>query len=108
MASYKEAVEIAANHLRKKEEQICKKTHNHEDQQQLQQDRSQKSQQRKQIYKCVRLEVEAGKSSTILTSPKADRKFDRREGVAEKNDTEQKLVKESVKVVTISKILKEL
>ena len=45
------------------------------------------------------LKVDEGKTSAMVCSPMVDRKFHRREGVSEKNDTERKLVKEAVKLV---------
>ena len=102
MARYEDAVEIAAHHVRKKEEKdLKKKKHSHEDHNLIdhQQNCSQGDEEQKSCN-FVKLQVEEGKVSTILKSPKANRQFERRAGVAEKNDTERKLVKECVKVVT--------
>ena len=89
MAMYEEAVEIAAQHLKKKEEKNLKKKQQNN-------------------HYCVKLQVEEGKFSTILKSPRVNRKFDRRQGVAEKNDTERKLVKECVKVLARTNNLDEI
>ena len=90
-----EAVEIAARRLEKKEEKLQKK---------LSLSQKQQTKHENCTSKCdsnnnMKLKVEEGKDSTIIKSPLTNRKFERREGVAEKNDTERKLVKESVKVM---------
>ena len=117
MQQYDEAIEIAADHLQRKETKHHRKQNHFIEQQQQQQgqkkqqkDQQQQQQQHqttsnhKKSYEencCVgiKLEVEEGKTSPIIKSPMANRKLDRREGVAEKNNTERKLVKESVKVM---------
>ena len=50
----------------------------------------------------ARLNIEEGKTSTVIISPIMNRKAHRREGVSEKNNTERKLVKEAVKLVARS------
>ena len=47
----------------------------------------------------LRVELEEGKDSPVMKSPRVNRKSIRREGVAEKNETERKLVKETIKVI---------
>lgn len=88
-----QAIETAAHTINKKEEKRHKKH----------------CQQAKNDYRhlpcnCddVKLQVEEGKASKVLKSPVMNRKAERREGVAEKNETERKLVKETVKVIVKS------
>ena len=49
---------------------------------------------------CVKDELEEGKCSSVIRSPRVDRIVQRREGVAAKNEIEGKLVKESVKALS--------
>lgn len=81
------AIEIAAKTVKKKEEKRRKKNHCHH---------------KGDLCDCddVKLQIEEGKTSNVMKSPVLNRKFYRREGVAEKNKTERLLVKETVKVIT--------
>ena len=99
MAQCDEAVEMAAHHLQRKEEKQHKKHNNNHDHHHQQQKATTNDEQQCDCIG-VKLKVEQGKDSTIIKSPMANRKWDRRQGVAEKNDTERKLVKECVKVMT--------
>ena len=56
----------------------------------------------------ARENVDQGKTSTVFLSPIINRKFDRREGVSEKNNVERKLVKEAIKVVARSTNMDDL
>ena len=47
----------------------------------------------------MQLELQEGKESKVIKSPRMNRRSVRREAVAEKNETERKLVKETIKVV---------
>ena len=47
-------------------------------------------------------EIEEGRKSQLLRSPATNRKVMRREGVAEKNESEKKLVKEAVESIAVS------
>ena len=47
----------------------------------------------------LRVELEEGMKSTVMKSPRMNKKSMRREGVAEKNETERRLVKETIKVI---------
>ena len=47
----------------------------------------------------LHVELQEGMESTVMKSPRMNRKSMRREGVAEKNETERKLVKETIKVI---------
>ena len=42
------------------------------------------------------MEIQAGSKSPLMRSPDVNRKFSRREGVAERNEAERKLTKEAV------------
>ena len=49
-----------------------------------------------------KMEIEEGKKSPLMRSPVANRKVMRRDGVAEKNQLEPKLLKESLAAITKS------
>jgi hypothetical protein len=86
------AIETAALTINKKEEKKHKK---------YCQLSKTKDYNKRDVCNCndVKLQLEEGKESTVIKSPLMNRKFQRREGVAEKNETERKLVKETVKVI---------
>ena len=44
-----------------------------------------------------KLEIQQGKTSALMNSPSFNRKLERREAVAARNTTEQRLVKETIK-----------
>ena len=101
MAACKDALEIAADDLQKKEEKNDKKkqlNHHLVDQQQESLKKGKKKQQQSRNF--VNLQVKEGEVSKSYKSPRPNRKSERREGVAEKNDTEKKLLKESLKAMT--------
>ena len=54
-----------------------------------------------ELCECMKtkLKIQEGKSSAVIHSPTHNRKFERREAVAAKNEAEQRLVKETVKVI---------
>ena len=54
-----------------------------------------------------KLEIVEGKKSPLMRSPVANRKVMRRDGVAEKNETEAKLVRETLGAVIKSKNMVE-
>ena len=109
-----DTINLAAMQLETKEEKQHRKTcpHIHKQQQQQQQQQQQhhvkepttshhhQHLRSSECHNCSRLrtEMEVGKSSPMIRSPIPDRKLSRREAVAERNDTERKLVKECVKV----------
>ena len=105
------AVEIAASTIKKKLEthhkKHCKSRNSRENNNNN--NNNDYSQLKDEECTCgqVRLNVEEGKTSTVILSPIIDRKADRREGVSEKNNTERKLVKEAVKVVVRSANMKD-
>ena len=47
----------------------------------------------------IKLQLEVGKESAVMRSPVKDRRMSRRGSVAERNETERKLVKETLKVI---------
>ena len=50
-------------------------------------------------------EIESGRRSPIVMSPTTSAKFERRIGVSERNPTEGKLVRETMKVAIVNKTL---
>ena len=55
----------------------------------------------------VKSEIEEGKKSRVMKSSILDRNVERRKGIAAQNDTEKKLVKETVEVMVKTQNMKE-
>ena len=85
------AIEAAAEQINKKEEKKHKKHCN----------TCSKNHSKHETCNCddVKLQIEEGKDSKVMKSPQVNRKCERREGVAEKNETERKLVTETLRVI---------
>ena len=108
MEMIEEAIESAARHIKKKETKQHKKhvageSHNHS--------KLHRGGGYGKLEQCsceiVSKEVEEGKRSKVLKSSIIDRTLERRKGVAEHNDTERKLVKESVEVMVKTQNMKD-
>ena len=95
------AIEAAANYLTAKVERRHKK-HSKDDKNPKQGNDGYIQLTEECDCKEQKLEIEEGKKSPLMRSPVANRKVTRRDGVAEKNELEPKLLKESLACITKS------